>query len=292
MCRERKESDEKDNEGEAMKKTSHVLDRLPEYLIGSMGTQEKSSVDRHLRACKSCRAEYEVLAPLWQELGLLPEQKPGDQLRERFYAELSRHKTQRERAMASRTSLQVRLNALVDRLWPKQPAFQVAIAVLCLLVGYVVGFRIDNGGRGGNGEVAELRAEVQNMQRLVAMSLLKTESASERIKGATWSERISRPDDQVMSALFETLDYDPNVNVRLAALEALTRFSDLASVRQQLIRSLVKQSSPLIQLALVEVIAQVLDTQAIEVFQQLLKEPNLNKTVREQIEMRLKQLKP
>jgi len=253
---------------------------------------ETSAIDRHLRTCRSCRAEYEVLTPLWQELGLLPERKPSDQLREKFYAELSRHKAQRECTVTSRYDLLERLNALVDRLWPKQPAFQLAIAVLCLLVGYVVGFRIDNSGRGGNGEVAELRVEVQNMQRLVAMSLLKTESASERIKGATWSERISRPDDQVMTALFETLDYDPNVNVRLAALEALTRFSDLASVRQQLIRSLVKQSSPLIQLALVEVIAQMLDTRAIEVFHQLLKDPDLNKTVREQIEIRLKQLKP
>jgi hypothetical protein len=155
-----------------------------------------------------------------------------------------------------------------------------------------VGYRIDTGGRVRNGDVAELRTEVQNMQRIVMMSLLKTESASERIKGVSWSERISRPDAQVLDALYETLNYDPNVNVRLAALDALSRLTDLSGVREQLLSSLLKQTSPLIQLALVEVVANVLDTEAIGTFRQLLKDPNLNKTVREHIEKRLQGLKP
>jgi hypothetical protein len=275
-----------------MKKPNHILGQLPDYLAGSVSSADKLKIERHLRSCSSCKAEYATLTKLWSELGLLPEERPSERLRERFYAELGRHKTLREREALPEHPWLDRLNALLERLWPKQPAFQLAVALVCLLGGYVIGFRIDGeGGQSGNGDVAHLRAEVQNMQRLVMMSLLKTESASERIKGASWSERISRPDEEVLGALFETLNYDLNVNVRLAALEALAKLSDLPNVRQQLLSSLVKQTSPLIQLALVEVIAEVLDTEAIGTFRQLLKDPNLNKTVRERIEQRLKDLK-
>ncbi len=275
-----------------MKRTNHVLGRLPDYLTGSVGDDERLDIERHIRGCKSCRSEFEILTTLWQDLGRLPDEKPSERVRERFYAELRRFKYGLGRGPHQERDWLDRLNAVVSRLWPKQPAFQVALAVLCLFVGYVVGYRIDTGGRVGNGDVAALRTEVQNMQRVVMMSLLKTESASERIVGVSWSERINRPDEQVLGALYETLNYDPNVNVRLAALDALTRFSDAASVREHLLSSLLKQTSPLIQLALVEVVANVLDTQAIGTFRQLLKDPNLNKTVRERIESRLKDLKP
>jgi hypothetical protein len=274
-----------------MKRPNHILGQLPDYLAGSVSSADRLKIERHLRSCPSCKAEYETLTKLWSELGHLPEERPSERLRERFYAELGRHKKLREREAMREHPWLDRLNGLLGRLWPKQPAFQLAVALVCLLGGYVIGFRIDGGGQSGNGDVAQLRAEVQNMQRLVMMSLLKTESASERIKGASWSERISRPDEEVLGALFETLNYDLNVNVRLAALEALAKLSDLPNVRQQLLSSLVKQTSPLIQLALVEVIAEVLDDQAIGTFRQLLKDPNLNKTVRERIEQRLKDLK-
>jgi HEAT repeat protein len=183
-----------------------------------------------------------------------------------------------------------RLNHLVEWLWPKQPALQFGIALVCLLVGYVIGFRIDGGGKGSNGDVAQLRTEVVNMQRLVMLSLLKTESASERIRGANWTERISRPDTDVFSALFESLNYDPVVNVRLAALEALSKYYDETEVKKGIIGSLLRQVSPLVQLAIVQVISSVHDSESISALRELLKNKDLNKTVREQVEKRIKEM--
>ncbi len=162
--------------------------------------------------------------------------------------------------------------------------------MVCLLVGYVIGFRIDGGGNGSNGDVAKLRSEVVNMQRLVMLSLLKTESASERIRGANWSERITRPDPEVFSALFETLNYDPVVNVRLAALEALSKYYDETEVKKGIIGSLLRQTSPLIQLALIQVITTVNDVEGMAALKELLKNKDLNKTVREQVEKRIKEM--
>jgi hypothetical protein len=273
-----------------MKKINHVLNHLPDYLGGAISKSERSAIERHLKTCKSCNAEYTALANVWTELGRLPDEKPNSQMRERFYAELELQKSAQELHVAPEIRWLDRLNRLVEWLWPKQPAVQFGIALVCLLVGYVIGFRIDGGGNGSNGDVALLRTEVVNMQRLVMLSLLKTESASERIRGANWTERISRPDPEVFSALFESINYDPVVNVRLAALEALSKYYDEAEVKRGIVGSLLRQTSPLVQLALVQVISTVHDAEGIAVFKELLKNKDLNKTVREQVEKHIREM--
>jgi HEAT repeat protein len=273
-----------------MKKTNHVLNQLTDYLGGSVSKADRIAIERHLKTCKSCNAEYTALTKVWTELGRLPDEKPGPQMRQRFYAELELQKSARELRVAPEIRWIDRLNNLVARLWPKQPAVQFAIALVCLLVGYVIGFRVDGGGNGSNGDVAQLRSEVVNMQRLVMLSLLKTESASERIRGANWSERITRPDPEVFSALFESLNYDPVVNVRLAALEALSKYYDETEVKKGIIGSLLRQTSPLVQLALIQVITTVRDVEGMAALKELLKNKDLNKTVREQVEKHIKEM--
>ena len=273
-----------------MKKTNHVLNHLPDYLGGTISKVKRSAIERHLKMCKSCNAEYSALAKVWSDLGRVPEEKPDPRMRERFYAELERHKSAREVHRAHEIQWLDRLNHLIERLWPKQPAVQFGIALVCLLVGYVIGFRIDGGANGSNGDIALLRNEVVNMQRLVMLSLMKTESASERIRGANWTQRISRPDPEVFSALFESINYDPVVNVRLAALDALSKYYDEAEVKRGIISSLLRQTSPLVQLALVQVISTIHDPEGVAALKELLKNKDLNKTVREQVQKRIKQM--
>jgi hypothetical protein len=272
-----------------MKKTNHVLSQLPDYLTGSLNKSERTRIEQHLKTCKSCSSEYTAVAAIWAELGKLPDEMPSQGFRAKFYAALGQYKARYEVRPEHRWG--ERFNSLLDRFWPKQPALQLAVALLCLLIGYVVGFRIDGGGGiGSNGDVTQLRTEVQNMQKLVMLSLMKTQSASDRIQGVNWSERIVRPDEGVLSALFEALNFDPNVNVRLAALEALAKFYSDTQVRTGLVGSLLRQTSPLVQLTLVEVVADVHDKEAINALKELLKNRDLNKTVRQQVEKKLKEL--
>lgn len=274
-----------------MKKQKHILSQLPDYLLGAVSPTEKSKIDKHVKTCASCKSEFTTMNRMWSELGLLPTEHPSANMRTQFYAELNRRKAELGRQHAPEHRFLDRLNALIERLWPKQPAVQFAMALMFMLVGYVVGFRIDGGpGLNGNGELAELRTEMQTMQRMVAMTLLKTQSASERIKGVNWTERINQPDTEVLAALFQTLNYDQNVNVRLAALEALTRFYDQDEVRGGLIESLPNQSSPLIQLAMLDVFVEARDTEAVPTFKTLLQKESLNETVRERVTLRLTEL--
>jgi hypothetical protein len=80
------------------------------------------------------------------------------------------------------------------------------------------------------------------------------------------------------------------VNVRLAALEALTKYYEQSEVKKGIIASLLRQTSPLVQLALVQVITSVNDSDGIKALKDLLQDKDLNKTVRDRVEKRIKEL--
>jgi hypothetical protein len=121
-------------------------------------------------------------------------------------------------------------------------------------------------------EVTRLQDEVSSTRQLVALSLMRQDSASDRLKGVDWSGRIARPEPQVVSALLETVNFDDTVDVRLAAVDALRRLAVEPSVRSQMVSSLGRQDSPLVQIALIDALA---DHRTPEVLSALRKVTNL-----------------
>ncbi|MCI0707437.1 MAG: HEAT repeat domain-containing protein [Ignavibacteriae bacterium] len=272
----------------------HVVDLLPDFLMGSFTEPERSSIQTHLKSCAACRKEYESLSMLWNSLSTLPEEKPSPAMRERFNAMLSAY--EQGIRHGAKSSFWESLNAIFARLLPKQPAIQFALMLVLVVGGFTLGSRSADGivsdgiEQDSQTEIAQLRGEVQAMSRMLAVSLLRQQSASERIKGASWTERLTQPDEQVLGTLVKTLNYDPNVNVRLAAMDALTKYAEEPEVRETFVESLTKQTSPLMQIALVEVIAELKIPGAASAFREILKSEQINETVKERIQQRLSEL--
>jgi hypothetical protein len=161
--------------------------------------------------------------------------------------------------------------------------------VLFLILGLTAG-RLLSPSPSNNVELAGLRSEVRSMRRLVAVSLLQQQSASDRLKGVNWSSRVERPDNEVLLALLHTLKYDSNVNVRLAAVDALHQFSSEPVVRLGLIEALRMQDSPLVQIALIDLLVEIRDKQAIDILRRLKQDREQNEAVKERAEWGLRQL--
>src|SRR5260370_32118610 len=87
------------------------------------------------------------------------------------------------------------------------------------------------------GQVAQLRNEVNSMKQLVTLSLLQQQNASDRLRGVTWSYRVEQSDSEVLGALLTTINHDPTVNVRLAAVDAIKTFADSPLARKCLVAS-------------------------------------------------------
>ena len=228
----------------------------------------------HLASCERCRAEAEDLKDLWGTLGSLPEEDPSLGMRVRFYDSL---RAWRQREHERRHVFG----------WMRHPAFQLLSAAAFLVIGVGAGYMM----RGREtAEVSQLRGEVYNMRQLVALSLLQQQNASDRLQGVNWAYRVEQSDPQVLSALLTTVNHDPNVNVRLSAVDALRNFTASPVGRRGLVQTLAKQDSPLVQIAILDQIVELHEKSAVPGIQFLLSNQNLNPEVRQRAQWALKQL--
>ena len=158
-----------------------------------------------------------------------------------------------------------------------QPLLQGCAALLVLLVGIQVGRGIQPP---PSSEVHELSQEVRDLRQMVTLSLMQQQSASERLKGVSWSNQLDRPGDEVVTALIDTLMRDSNVNVRLASIDALKRFADREAVRAAAIRALGTQKSPLVQMALIDFVVETREHSALDTLRKLAMDSTVNEAVR------------
>jgi HEAT repeat protein len=125
---------------------------------------------------------------------------------------------------------------------------------------------------------------------LVGLSLMQQTSASERLRGVSWSSGIDRPGDELVEALVGALRHDPSDNVRLATVDALRRFADRDAVRRGAIEALPQQTSPLVQVALIDFVVEVNDRNAIETLRRLSSDPMVNEAVRARAALALERI--
>jgi len=93
-----------------------------------------------------------------------------------------------------------------------------------------------------------------------------------------------------VSALLDTLMHDPNVNVRLASIDALKRFADQDVVRRGALDTLPRQASPLVQIALIDFLLETQGPEAAGVLRRLAGDMMLDKAVRDRAARGLRQV--
>jgi hypothetical protein len=305
-----------------------AIDLLTESLAAPLRGRAAADLAAHLAACDACRAEAADMRRIWEELERLPDEIPGEEMRQRFAASLDRYlEPTGGRGLSGPlggprrflAGLSAGLEGWLAGWLPRRPLAQAGLAAATLAVGLLIGsvhgFGLPRGGStpaigagsangagiangagsangaGGasGGEIHALRDEVRSLSRLVTLSLLKQDSASERLRGVSFGREAGSGDDRVLQALLDTLRHDPDVNVRLAAVDALAPALAQPAVRGQLVQEVGAQRSPMVQIALIDMLLardragtqrQLLDLTA---------SPALDATVRGYLRTRLRQ---
>ncbi|HEX5758788.1 MAG TPA: hypothetical protein VF121_06300 [Thermoanaerobaculia bacterium] len=231
------------------------------------------------------RPEDEAQRRLWEALARLPEEAPGPGLRRRFYRML-----EEETAAAAAERSPARAGRWRDRLLPwldfPRPAFGgLAWALPALAIGVLVGALLPGRAAAPQRDVAALRQEVTSLSRLVALSLLEQDSASERLKGVSYGREAGLSDPRVLDALLAAVAHDENDNVRLAAIDALADVAGRPGVQRELIDGFPRQQSPLVQIALVDLLAEARGARPR--LRKLADDPAVDPTVRDYLRRRL-----
>ena len=90
------------------------------------------------------------------------------------------------------------------------------------------------------------------------------------------------PGDPTVLVLINTLNADPNPNVRLAAAEALYRLRADSLVGPALAQSLAVQTDPNVQVTLIDMLVSLRQKQAVPQLQRLAQRPDALPAVRQQ----------
>lgn len=274
-----------------------VKELFADALAESLDDRTKGALEAHLGSCPQCRDEIISLQATWAKLSYLPEHTPSPALDERVQTTIEAYRAGMQQAEGETVQGGQTLLRWFWSLWPRQPAPQFATAALLFALGFFLGPQIMRGQRHASDAattnqlaIAQLREEIANMKQLLTLSLLEQPSASERLRGVQWTSGLDQPDVQVLSVLLRILELDPNVNVRLAALETLQQFHDYPRVRKGLIDALERAQSPLVQIDLINAMVRANAKDSVTAIKALLQNSDTDPTVRESAEWALQKL--
>jgi hypothetical protein len=245
-------------------------DELTLYYYGE--SRRPDRIERHLQECEPCAAAYRAIAGT---LGLVG--SPAVPERDDRYG-LEVWQRIRHDLPPQEASWALRWSAWYGRA-------MVAAVAMIVIVAFVAG-RASRPPVPSQREtvqaqdLAELRVELREMRQMLTLSLMQQQSATERLRGVSGSAQIDQPDNEIVRALLDTLMHDSNVNVRLAAVDALRRFNERDVVRQGTIQALTDSSFPLVQIALIDFMVETREKDAIGALRRLSEDATANEAVR------------
>jgi len=268
----------------------HTKAQFTDWLNKPATDPEKIRIEKHLAQCPECMQEFAENKALWEMMGDVRIEVPTESMRVNFNSMLADYKeTVKSKDKYSIDTLIAAIRQLIIPQWTVQLTFSLMLVGL----GWVIGFRMNREPKAStayNQQIDTLASQIQEMRQMMMLTLIENPSASERLRAVSYTNDITHADEKVIEALFSTLNNDPNVNVRLVTLEAITQFANDPLVRKELVQSLTHQDSPMVQVALADVMVKLQEKRSIKAFRQMLRQENLNEMVKNKIEQTIKDL--
>jgi hypothetical protein len=265
-----------------------IQESFLDYQDDRLSPAAAGEVREHLKTCLTCQREWAALQEISLKLDRLAPVAPSPRLREQFYAMLETHRREEAGTRSPFVLMRSGLDRFFSALVPARPVFQFALACAMLILGLLVGTRYLHQAAPAPAtdpalvrELAALREKVDSMGQMVSYSLLQQQPAGERVRTVLATLDLKNTDQRVVSGLLNTLAFDPSVNVRLSALEALYPHANLPEVRSAVAASLPRETSPLVQVTMIDFLAGSRDPAALATLESVSRTPTYDQAVRE-----------
>jgi anti-sigma factor RsiW len=241
--------------------------QLIDYIDGKLTETERQAVEQELVRNDKAYKMYEQLKEVMHAMDNAPKFEPSSKLRRDFDEILKSEITS-----STKTS----------RVIFFQPAFyRIAAALALLIIGGGIGFWISKQ-NDQQQEIAKIKREME-ATKLMMMALIDNhQSASQRIQGVNVALTIKDADDDVVKALAKRMNEDPNTNVRLAALDALSKFHQEPLVRRILIDALSKQKDPMVQISLIQLMVKMKEKSVVNDLKRIVDDAGSMKAVKDE----------
>ncbi len=252
---------------------NHIIALIPAYLDNQLSPKEKASFDSHLGGCEACAEELSRFISLFRSFEEEPVQMPTDNLRANFLEALEKEKGAQDKVVFQNTSE-------TKNRWIR-PFLKVAASIALLFGAFMLGSYQQR--QESNKDIALLETESLHMKQTAMLSLIENQSARKRIQGVNFIDQFENPDGSVINALTERMLIDPNTNVRLTAVDALSRFTRSDTVTSAFIKALSTEKNPSVQIAIIENLVRNQESKAIVPMRKLMEQEDTQPFVREEI---------
>ncbi|MFY0604568.1 MAG: HEAT repeat domain-containing protein [Flavobacteriaceae bacterium] len=249
-------------------KCKEIQYQLADYLDKQLSNKENTIIESHLKSCDDCQKELNELQQLFNVLAKEPIEQPSTKLRANFEQFLAEEKASIEPKVVS-----------IHRSENWKSYLRVAASILIVVSAFLLGkFTPEEDDNLNELRTAEVLAQFQNR------------SASKRIQAVNTSEEFTHKDTKIIQALINRLFFDKNTSVRLAAVEALSKFTSEEMVKTALIKSLETDKDPAIQIELIQILAKIQERRAIEPMKKLLNNEKVPSYVKQELQSNLPNL--
>jgi len=244
-----------------------------DYIDGRLSDGERQWVEQELMQNGESRKLYDELKEVIQVMEKSEPLEASPKLRTAF-----------EKMLRDEVASSTKTRTILFR-----PAFyRVAAAVALMVISGAIGFWISRNNE-RDARLAEMekqmeitRRQLADTKQMMLAMLGNDQSASQRIKGVNVAMGVTNADDEIVGALLTTMQTDPNTNVRLAALEALSKFRADPNVRKGLIDALLKQSDPMVQISLIQMLVEMKEKEVVKDLQNIVDDEGTMQAVKDE----------
>ena len=249
------------------------------YKAGNQTESERSEMEAAIAAGHLDLDELDTFTHFNNRLLAVPVPTPSERLRSNFYQMLAEEK----RINKTSPGFGQWLIGLVNNLKNEFSLGRLAYGLILISLGVVLGLYTRPEKTTDGDKLVALTAEMQQLKKMMMLTLLEQPAATERLKAVNLTADMEQADDKVIRSLLQTLNNDPDVNVRLAAIEALYLHAGNPVARAGLVSAINNQESPLVQLALADVMVAMQERTSVKALKQLLQQEDLNDAVKEKV---------
>ncbi len=244
-------------------KYEEIQEKLVDFLDQSLPEQEMKEIQEHIDQNAELAHEVEEMKKLFFDMTEEEMEEPSPSLRMNFEEMLATEKAKTTKVI----SLQERTS------W--KPYIRVAASILIVVSAFLIG-------RISLQKKENINPEVANI-----LTKLNSHSASQRIAALNSSETLETENTKIIDALIDRLLNDEKPSVRLAAVEALSKFSSLEMVKKAFLTSLRTDKDPAIQIELIQVLAKIQEKRALSPMKKLLDNENVPEYVKKEIQINI-----
>ncbi|MCH6258989.1 HEAT repeat domain-containing protein [Puniceicoccaceae bacterium K14] len=185
------------------------------------------------------------ISSLWKKLGEMPKENQSNPVSvSKFQVHLDAYKRGWEAGQRENTSPKKQPSILSFFSRSSSYGLAACIAVFLFLSGMMVTRTLKSD--------QVLHQELAATREMLSLALINQSSAPQRVVGLTNASQIESPSEELKKAVLWALDNDTNLNVRLAAIEALGYLSPKEAA-ELLIQRVGEQDSPLLQMEMIRV---------------------------------------